>query len=127
MGNLLNLNGHRLETRQVFDPTRFEQPHLRIEPSPTFAMTRADPVFVMGSCFAQVIRRALATRGFDVTDAGLGNQYNPLSMTQQVRWALRGGFDANLLVAALANAERPLCDLVQSMINLLEQRGFPLT
>ncbi len=92
MGNVYNLDSFELCGRALFDPGRFDRPDLDLGIAPSFQISLGDRVFVMGSCFAEEIRMALESRGFTVTDAGLGNKYNTFSMLQTVTWALDGGF-----------------------------------
>jgi hypothetical protein len=91
----------------------FFDPMLR----PACSITRDDKVFAIGSCFARHIEGALKSLGFRVesltsafddfpTDfprngpIGFTNKFNPLSILQELRWALEPGaeFPAEALV-----------------------------
>lgn len=107
MGNVINLNGHRLSRRQVFDGGWFDLPGLGFEPRPTFTITPEDRVLVMGSCFAVEILKALTARGFDASDADLGLQYNAPSMLQQWRWATGAPIESGSLIPVIDRKGEP--------------------
>lgn len=98
MGTVNNLEHYDFSKAAKFDVERLAEPDLGLRIDPSFRIEPSDRVFVMGSCFAEEIRLALGSRGFNVTDAGLGNKYNTFSMMQTVAWALDGGYGRDLVV-----------------------------
>lgn len=97
MGTANNIDAFNFPTGAVFEPERFDRPDLGVVLEPSFRINAGDRVFAMGSCFALRIMEALRASGFDATDAGLDLKYNAMAMLQEVRWCLRGGFDASLI------------------------------
>jgi hypothetical protein len=94
MGNILHLDQFRLGKAAVFHPGRFERRDLGLRVCPSFSLRRGDRIFVMGSCFAAEVRRALEGLGFAASDAGQGHKYNVFSMLQALEWALDDGFES---------------------------------
>ena len=100
MGNVYNLESYEFCDTALFDMRRFDRPDLGLSVVPSFRIEPSDRVFTIGSCFAQEIRSALDKRGFDVTDADLGNRYNTFSTLHAVEWALDGGYGPHLVIEA---------------------------
>jgi hypothetical protein len=97
MGNILHLEQFKLREAAVFDLNRFHSRDLKLDVSPSFALGPRDHIFVMGSCFAAEVCRALNGMGFAAKDAGQGLKYNVFSMLQALGWALADDFDEQLL------------------------------
>jgi hypothetical protein len=97
MGNILHLDQFALPTPTVFDPERFDMSDLLLQVTASFNFKQDSRVFVMGSCFAAEVRRALIGSGFAATDGGQGFKYNTFSMFQTLDWALNDSFDERFL------------------------------
>jgi hypothetical protein len=97
MGNILHLDQFALRQAAIFDLRRFEDQDLGLHIAPSFNFGPGARIFVMGSCFAAEVRRALNGLGFAATDGGLEHRYNVFSMRQTLDWALGGNFDKALL------------------------------
>jgi len=72
MGNILHLDQFKLREAAIFDLDRFRSRDLGLDVSPSFALGPQDRIFVMGSCFAAEVCRALNGLGFAAKDAGQG-------------------------------------------------------
>ena len=97
MGNILHLEQFKLREAAVFDINRFCSQDLGLRISPSFCFGPDDRIFVMGSCFAAELCRALNGLGFAAKDAGQGFKYNVFSMLQALGWALADDFGEHLL------------------------------
>jgi len=70
---------------------RIEEPEFQ----PSFTIPANAKILTMGSCFARSIDRHLAAHGFDIPSYRLMggteqiNKYNPCSILQEVKWALK--------------------------------------
>jgi len=79
--------------RPLVSPTSertLRQEHLIPFPELPHRLTQRDPVFAMGSCFADAVVRRLGWAGFLVDESPFGVVYDPLSVARQLE-RLEGG------------------------------------
>lgn len=76
----------------VFTADRLVSHPVQLNIQPGFRIDPSDRIFVIGSCFAREIHKALSTRRFEVGGESLGNKYSAFGILQTIRWALEGGF-----------------------------------